>query len=91
MQIPDVLEIVREVRKAIDEDQADGVVIVMGTDCMEEAAFAFETLLQTDVPVVVTGAMRVATSRGAEGPAICSTPSAPPLRMRFPVLALSSS
>lgn len=69
MQIPDVLEIVREVRKAIDEDQADGVVIVMGTDCMEEAAFAFETLLQTDVPVVVTGAMRVATVRGAEGPA----------------------
>ena len=65
MQIPDVLEIVREVRKAIDEDQADGVVIVMGTDCMEEAAFAFETLLQTDVPVVVTGAMRVAPVRGA--------------------------
>ena len=69
MQIPDILEIVREVRKAIDEDQADGVVIIMGTDCMEEAAFAFETLLQTDVPVVVTGAMRVATARGAEGPA----------------------
>lgn len=69
MQIPDILETVREIRRAIDEDKADGVVVVMGTDCMEEAAFAFETLLQTDVPVVVTGAMRIATARGAEGPA----------------------
>lgn len=91
MQIPDILEIVREVRKAIDEDQADGVVIIMGTDCMEEAAFAFETLLQTDVPVVVTGAMRVATAAARKALPICSTPSVPPLRMRFPVLALSSS
>ena len=51
MQIPDILETVREVRRAIDEDKADGVVIVMGTDCMEEAAFAFETLFRPTFPL----------------------------------------
>ena len=47
----------------------DGVVIVQGTDTLEEMAFILDCLLDIDLPVVVTGAMRNPTSLSADGPA----------------------
>ena len=69
MQISDIVEASAEIRRAVHEDGADGVVVIMGTDCMEEGAFGFDLLAQdVEAPVVVTGGMRVATARGADGP-----------------------
>ncbi|MCG8925336.1 asparaginase [Lentzea sp. CC55] len=48
---------------------AAGVVVVQGTDTLEETAYFFDCLWPHDEPVVVTGAMRNPGLPGADGPA----------------------
>lgn len=48
---------------------AAGVVIIQGTDTLEETATFFDYVWDHDAPLVLTGAMRSAGQAGAEGPA----------------------
>lgn len=47
---------------------AAGVVIIQGTDTLEETATFFDYLWDHDEPLTLTGAMRSAGQAGAEGP-----------------------
>jgi L-asparaginase len=69
LQFPQILDIARVVTAALARPEIDGVVVVQGTDVIEETAFAFDMLIGTDKPVVVVGAMRNAADPGYEGPA----------------------
>jgi L-asparaginase len=68
LSLDDVLAVAAEVGTVL-AGGATGVVVVQGTDTIEESAFLLDLVHGGEAPVVVTGAMRNPTQPGADGPA----------------------
>lgn len=68
LRFDQVLEIARLARATAARPGISGIVIVQGTDVLEETAFAWDLLDVAEVPIVVTGAMRNASEAGYDGP-----------------------
>ena len=68
LRFEQILDIARVIQEQLDRPDIDGAVVVQGTDVLEETAFAFDLLVASEKPVVVTGAMRDAASVDYDGP-----------------------
>ena len=68
LALPDLVELAGDLERAF-EGGIGGAVITLGTDTLEEVAFALDLLIDTDRPIVLTGAMRFSNQPGSEGAA----------------------
>lgn len=59
----------RRVREVVADPRVSGVVITHGTDTLEETAYFLDLLVDTEKPIVVTGAMRTQSELSWDGPA----------------------
>jgi L-asparaginase len=62
------LDLIHELAARIRSLKADGVVVTQGTDTLEETSFLLDLLLDLDIPVVVTAAMRNPSLTSPDGP-----------------------
>jgi L-asparaginase len=63
-----MLELASFINEQTEADQYDGLVITHGTDTLEETAYVLDLILETPIPVIVTGAMRSSNEHGSDGP-----------------------
>ncbi len=63
-----ILELATLIRAAAGRPDVAGVVVVQGTDTLEETSFAWDLLHDLAAPVVVVGAMRNAGEADDDGP-----------------------
>lgn len=64
-----MLELGKKVRELVEREDIEGVVVTHGTDTLEETSFLVDLVLNTEKPVVFTGAMRSSSELGYDGPA----------------------
>lgn len=62
-----MMDIANIIRKICKEEHPSGFVVIHGTDTLEETAFFLDTVIDTEVPIVVTGSMKSSSELGFDG------------------------
>lgn len=63
-----MLELSNYIKRLLDRDDIDGVVVTHGTDSLEETAYFLDLTIRSPKPVIVTGSMRNSSELGYDGP-----------------------
>jgi L-asparaginase len=64
----DMLRIAMTARDAARSERWSGIVVTHGTSTLEYTAFLGELVNDSEIPIIFTGAMRIATDPNADGP-----------------------
>lgn len=56
-----------EMQQCISDPEVVGIVVTMGTNALEEVAYFIHLVIQTDKPIVFTGAMKPTNALGYDG------------------------
>jgi L-asparaginase len=65
--VDDIWAVRNRVLEQTSNPEVSGLVVVMGTDVLEEMAYLLDLTVETEAPIVVTGAMRTASMVGWDG------------------------
>lgn len=63
----EMLQIKKIIDRYLEKGGVDGFVITHGTDTLEETAYFLNLTIETDVPIIITGAMRSSNEIGTDG------------------------
>lgn len=63
-----MLELSNYIKRLLDRDDIDGVVVTHGTDSLEETAYFLDLTIRSPKPVIITGSMRNSSELGYDGP-----------------------
>lgn len=67
MSHQDLINIANRVNDIVNDGAVTGVVIVQGTNCIEETAYFINLVIQTNKPIVFTGSLRPNNALGFDG------------------------
>ncbi|OGT41641.1 MAG: hypothetical protein A3F42_08525 [Gammaproteobacteria bacterium RIFCSPHIGHO2_12_FULL_37_34] len=63
----DLLNLAIKINNVLQNNEVDGIVITQGTNCIEEAAYFVNLVINTEKPIVFTGALRPSNALGFDG------------------------
>ena len=67
MSFEKLMELKHYINNLLEREDICGVVVTHGTDSLEETAYFLDLVINTEKPIVVTGAMRSSSELGYDG------------------------